>query len=589
MKSLSQTSIIVADRKSESGLKRRDIDSRYKRWLECVDRPERMRLERMGVALVEDAFYRDLVFGTGGLRGKLGMGPNRMNFYTVGRATQGLANWLNSNFDVPTVALCRDTRHGSEEFVRRTASVLAANGIRSYMYERVEPTPALSFAVRELGCSAGVNITASHNPATYNGYKVYGSDGCQITVAAAEAIQDAIDVLDPFDDVRAIPYAEAVNRGFALVIDESVVKRFISCAAAQSTGIDCSGLRVAYTPLHGVGLECVSRALAAVDVTDLRVVEEQASRDGGFPTCPRPNPEERLALTLGLELCAKIGADLLLATDPDCDRLGIAVPHGGKPSPLSGDELGLLLLDFLAEKAVGGGAELARKVACTTVVSAPMANDLARDYGFELRRTLTGFKFIGEQISLLESEGRGADFLFGFEESYGYLAGTYTRDKDAVVASVLACELVAHWKRKGFDLFEALRLLYKRYGFWAGSSLSRAYEGPAGTASMSVVMRRLRENPPTRLAGLPVERVVDYAQGAPMPVVNPSGSLLQVLPPSNVIELRLSGGSSAIVRPSGTEPKIKAYLFAKSQTGEGASSLLAEMTGDFDSILGGSA
>lgn len=576
-----------AGRESESSMLSSDIEHRYRKWLEYVDDKSRDELKKANQTVIEDAFYRDLTFGTGGLRGKLGTGPNRMNTYTVGRATQGLADWLNATVKAPTVALCRDTRHGSEEFVRRAASVLAANGIRSYVYERVEPTPALSFAVRELGCSAGVNITASHNPASYNGYKVYGPDGCQITVDVARAIQAAIDSVDPFEDVRAMPYAEATERAFALSIDESVVDRFVALDAALSADVDCIGLRVAYTPLHGVGLECVSKALAAIGVSDLYVVEEQTVQDGDFPTCPKPNPEEPEALALGIKLCEDSRADLLLATDPDCDRLGVAVPHGGEPVLLSGNEVGLLLLDFLAEAAAEGGEDLSSKVACTTVVSAPMADDIARVRGFELRRTLTGFKFIGEQIGLLESEGRETDFLFGFEESYGYLAGTHARDKDAVATSVLACKLASRWKREGLDLYEAMQRLYERYGFWASALLSRVYEGPEGAERMSAVMRRLRGNPPERVAGLPIEWAVDYACGTPMPVVNPSETEPQTLPPSDVLELRLSGGSRVIVRPSGTEPKMKAYLFAKARTREESESLLAGMSAEIEMILGG--
>lgn len=556
-------------------------------WASSVSAGERDAIEAMSASERKDAFYRDLAFGTGGLRGKLGLGSNRINSYTVGKATQGLADWLNANLEGPTVALCRDTRHGSEEFVRRAASVLAANGIKTYMYERVEPTPALSFAVRELGCSAGVNITASHNPAAYNGYKVYGADGCQITVATAEAIQAAIDAVDPFEDVRAMPYDEAVASGLALTIDEAVIEKFVDLAAAQATGVDCSGLCVVYTPLHGVGLECVSGALAKIGVTDIRVVEEQAVQDGAFPTCPYPNPEVREALELGLELCEEMKADLLFATDPDCDRLGIAVPHGGECVLLSGNEVGLLLLDMLAERAAGSGEDLSRRVAVTTVVSAPMADDLARAYGLELRRTLTGFKFVGEQIGLLESQGREADFLFGFEESYGYLAGTYARDKDAVVSSVLVCELAAHWKARGLDLYEAMQRLYAEHGFWASALLSKTYEGPEGAADMAAIMAGLRANPPAELAGVSVDQFVDYAVGAEMPAVNPSDPKPQQLPRADVLELLLAGGSRAIVRPSGTEPKVKAYVYATEATVEGADSLLASISAEVESILGG--
>ena len=537
------------------------IDERYQRWLDCLDKAGRAELSIIADDSREDAFYRELAFGTGGLRGKLGLGPNRMNVYTVGKATQGLADYLNANFEKPTVALCRDTRHGSEEFVRRVAEVLAGNGVKSFLYERVEPTPALSFAVRELNCSAGVNITASHNPAAYNGYKVYGADGCQITVDAAKAIQTAIDPVDCFDGVKAMPFDEALSQGIVQWAPERVLDRYIEETLKCSTGEDCSSLKVVYTPLHGVGLECVGRVLDAIHVAEVAKVTEQCVPDGDFPTCPFPNPEIREALELGLKYCDEIKPDLLLATDPDTDRVGIAVPHGGEYTLLSGNEVGLLLLDFLAEKTGEAGCDLDRKVACTTIVSAPMADDLARARGFELRRTLTGFKFIGEQIGVLERQGREGDFLMGFEESYGYLAGTSVRDKDAVVASMLICELAAHWKAKGCGLYEAMQVLYAEYGYWGNALLSKAYEGPQGAVDMAAMMRGLREGAPSEIAGLPVSEFIDYIAIAPMPCVNSSD--VQSLPAADVVELRLEDGSRVLFRPSGTEPKAKAYIFAK--------------------------
>lgn len=464
----------------------------------------------------DDAFYRELEFGTGGLRGVLGLGPNRMNVYTVGKATQGLADFLNCHFDNPVVALCRDTRHGSEELVRRAAEVLAGNGVKSYLFERVEPTPALSFAVRELGCSVGVNITASHNPAAYNGYKVYGPDGCQVTVTAAEAIQAAIDPVDCFDGVNSVPFGQALEEGLVRWVPESVLDRYIEETLRVSTGEDCSGLRVVYTPLHGVGLECVSRVLGGVGVAEIVTVEEQCVQDGAFPTCPLPNPEVRGALELGLAYCDRVSPDLLLATDPDADRVGIAVPHNGEYRLLTGNEVGLLLLDFVARKARERDEEMSRKVACTTIVSAPMADDIAGEFGFELRRTLTGFKFIGEQVATLESQGREDDFLMGFEESYGYLVGTSVRDKDAVVASMLVCELAAHWKKDGLDLYEAMERLYERYGYWSSELLGRAYEGPEGATEMAAMMAGLREHAPERIGGIAVAEVTDYVRGATM-------------------------------------------------------------------------
>ena len=539
-----------------------DIDKLYERWLANVGEASRIALEGLDPESMEDAFYRDLAFGTGGLRGKLGIGPNRMNAYTVGKATQGLADYLNASFENPTVALCRDTRHGSEEFVRRVAEVLAGNGIKSFVFERVEPTPALSFAVRELGCSAGVNITASHNPAAYNGYQVYGADGCQITVDIAAEIQAAIDRVDCFNGVKALPFEEALTRGSVEWTPECVLDRYIEMTLKASTREDCSALRVVYTPLHGVGLECVNRVLSAIHVAGVVRVEEQCAADGAFPTCPYPNPEIREALELGLDYCDRANPDLLLATDPDADRVGIAVPHAGEYKLLSGTEVGLLLLDFLAAKATEFGVDVSRKVVCTTVVSAPMADDLARERGLELRRTLTGFKFIGEQVGMLEAEGRKSDFLMGFEESYGYLAGTCVRDKDAVVASMLICELAAYWKAKGKDLYEAMESLYECHGFWANALLSQAYEGPRGASEMAEMMASLRNVTCVEFGGVAVSQIIDYSNGADMPVVNPTGKPQKLLP-ADVLELRLVDGSRAIFRPSGTEPKAKAYIFAK--------------------------
>ena len=563
-----------------------DIFKNYARWINCCSNRDRYRLIGLDINQINEAFYRELSFGTGGLRGKIGLGSNRLNVYTVGKATQGLADYLNGTFENPTVALCRDTRHGSEEFVRRVAEVLAENGIKSYLFERVEPTPALSFAVRALGCSAGVNITASHNPAAYNGYKVYGPDGCQITVEAAEAIQAAIDPVDCFDGVKAMAFDRALDEGLVQWVPERVLDRYIEETLEVSTGEDCSALRIVYTPLHGVGLECVSRVLEGIGVAEVATVDEQCVQDGDFPTCPYPNPEVREALKLGLEYCDRVKPDLFLATDPDTDRVGIAVPHAGEYRLLTGNEVGLLLLDFLASKASESGADMAREVACTTIVSAPMADDIARARGLELRRTLTGFKFIGEQVGVLESEGREGDFLMGFEESYGYLAGTSVRDKDAVVASMLICELAAHWKKRGLDLYGAMERLYETYGFWSSALLGQAYEGPEGASDMSAMMSGLRDRTPAQIGGTAVAERIDYAQGAPMPVVNPTDDP-QRLPEADVLEFRLADGSRVLFRPSGTEPKAKAYVFAKGSDRAESESKLAALAADATSILGG--
>ncbi len=540
-----------------------DIKKEYQYWIDNADDHlwnELVALKNNS-AVLEDAFYRDLEFGTGGLRGIVGVGPNRINIHTVAKATQGLANWLNARFESPSVAIARDSRRMGEEFVRVAAEVLAANGIRALLYLRIEPTPVLSFAVRDLDCSAGVCVTASHNPAEYNGYKVYGADGCQITTKAAANIQAAIDAVDVFSDVRRIPFAEAEAAGMISWIGDETLDRYIRAILEQSRGVNCSGLKVAYTPLHGAGLEPMQRVLAGIGVSDLVVESAQAVTDGNFPTCPKPNPEEREALELGLVLAQREGADLLLASDPDADRLGVAVRHAGGYRLLNGNEVGMLLLDFLCSDASTHGVKLANKVAVTTVVSAPMADALAVNYGLELRRTLTGFKYIGEQVGRLEAEGRDDDFLFGFEESYGYLAGAYVRDKDAMVAAMLVCQAAARCRAAGSDLAEAMDALCERYGHWRTSLVSVTYPGAEGASHMASIMAGLRSDPLDTVAGRAVEGIVDYLLGIPMPVIGGcSEDAAQMLPSADVLELQLEGGAKVIVRPSGTEPKIKAYV-----------------------------
>ncbi|EJU35255.1 phosphoglucomutase/phosphomannomutase, alpha/beta/alpha domain I [Slackia sp. CM382] len=572
----------------------RDIESLADLWARRVEDPELARdlagMRRKSSEDLADAFYRDLSFGTAGLRGILGVGTNRMNVYTVGRATQGLARYLNERFDAPSVAIARDSRNGGEAFVRRIAGVLAANGIRALVFPRIEPTPTLSFAVRRLGCSAGINVTASHNPAAYNGYKVYGADGCQIASQTASDISAAIDAVDPFDDVRCMDLDDAVRAGLVSWIDDAVVDAFIDAVAAQSVSDARGPLSVVYTPLNGTGLECVSRILARIGVSDVTLVEEQAVPDGDFPTCPYPNPETREALERGLALCEETGADLLIATDPDADRVGVAVRHQGAYRLISGNEMGILLLDYLARARRDAQGGLDGCVAVTTIVSTSMVDALARAYGFELRRTLTGFKYIGRQIGLLEAAGRASDFLFGFEESYGYLAGTHVRDKDAVVASMLICEMARDCRAQGRTLIDALDGLYSRFGHVLNRTISVEFPGADGAAMMRRIMEGLRASAPTRLGGLAVEKIVDYAAGAPMPVVGGAscGAACgregedhdfghQVLPAADVIELRLEAGCKVIVRPSGTEPKVKAYVFAAAPTQGEAQALLERL------------
>ena len=565
----------------------------YTRWAERVTDPElaeQLAAMKGDEKAIEDAFFQDLEFGTAGLRGVLGAGSNRMNVYTVALATQGLANYLKANFDEPGVAICRDSRHKGELFCRVAAEVLAANGVAAHLYPRLEPTPACSFATRDLGCSAGINITASHNPAEYNGYKVYGADGCQITTQASKDILAAIGQVDIFDGVARMPFDEAMDAGLVDYIGEGTIERFVDAVAQQSHHVeapaDGADLKVVYTPLNGAGLECVSKILERIGVSDVTVVPEQAQPDGDFPTCPYPNPEIRQALQKGLELCAEVHPDLLLSTDPDADRTGIAVPHKGEYVLLSGNEVGVLLSDWLAGRAAARGENVADKLVVTTIVSSSMLDALARKHGFELRRTLTGFKYIGEQIARLEVKDEQGRFLFGFEESYGYLSGTYVRDKDAVVASMLICEMARDYKGRGMDLVDAVEALYDELGYYRNRTISLAYPGAEGAEQMRTIMAGLRAEHPAQLAGLAVEGVVDYAQGATMPRIGGDAADEQTLPGANVFEINLEGANKVIFRPSGTEPKIKAYVFARGTTDAEALALVDELDAAARKLLG---
>lgn len=519
-----------------------------------------------------EAFHQDLEFGTAGLRGIIGAGTNRMNVHTVGRATQGFADYLNANFENPSVAIGRDSRNKGDEFVRRAAEVFAANGVKAYVYPRIEPTPAVSWAVRDLRCSGGVCMTASHNPAPYNGYKAYGPDGCQIATEVADAISAAIANVDTFSDVKTMPFDEALAAGLVAWIAEDTLDRYIDAVEACSVATPGASagetpLKLVYTPLNGTGMECVSRILNRVGITDIEVVPEQAEPDGNFPTCPYPNPEIREALECGIALCEKVHPDLLLATDPDADRVGVAVKDGDDYLLISGNEMGVLLLDYVArmtEEAVGPEA-MKRKVVVTTIVSSVMVDAIAAQYGFEVRRVLTGFKYIGGAIGEFEAAGEADRYLFGFEESYGYLSGTHVRDKDAVNASMLICQMAQYYRGKGMNLADALRELYERHGYFLNKTLSFSFPGVEGGQKMKSLMEDMHANPPAEIAGLAVKAVVDYASG------------VNGLPAANVIEFDLEGGNKVVVRPSGTEPKVKAYLFAKRPTRKAAEQLLGKL------------
>lgn len=515
-----------------------------------------------------DAFFQDLAFGTAGLRGTLGAGTNRMNIYTVGRATQGFADYLNANFENPSVAIARDSRNKGELFVQVTASILAANGIVAHVYPKISPVPTLSFAVRDLGCSGGICMTASHNPAAYNGYKAYGPDGCQITSEAAKAISASIANTDAFSGVKTMGFDEAVASGMVKWIDDAVLERYYDAVLSKSVSnlsaeqVAEAPLKLVYTPLNGTGLIPVTTVLERAGITDITVVPEQREPNGDFPTCPYPNPEIREAMQKGIDLCEEVHPDLLLATDPDADRVGVACKDGDDYTLLTGNEMGVLLLDYIARMRSERGEDLSDKVAVTTIVSSAMVDALAAEYGFELRRCLTGFKYIGDIITELSDAGQVDRFIFGFEESYGYLSGDHVRDKDAVNASLLICQMAQDYKLRGMNLAQAMRALYEKHGWWLNRTASVSFPGAAGAETMRGIMAKLREQAPSELAGRAVEAVVDYEGG------------VNGLPSANVVEFDVEGGNKVIVRPSGTEPKIKLYVFAKDADRVAADALL---------------
>ena len=557
-------------------MENRDVRAELERWIANVSDEElAAELAEMKKAAdagddsaAVDAFFQDLAFGTAGLRGTLGAGTNRMNIYTVGRATQGFADYLNANFENPSVAIARDSRNKGELFVQVTASILAANGIMAHVYPKISPVPTLSFAVRDLGCSGGICMTASHNPAAYNGYKAYGPDGCQITSEAAKAISASIANTDAFSGVKTMGFDEAVASGMVKWIDDAVLERYYDAVLSKSvSGLSAeqvaeAPLKLVYTPLNGTGLIPVTTVLERAGITDITVVPEQHEPNGDFPTCPYPNPEIREAMQKGIDLCEEVHPDLLLATDPDADRVGVACKDGDDYTLLTGNEMGVLLLDYIARMRSERGEDLSDKVAVTTIVSSAMVDALAAEYGFELRRCLTGFKYIGDIITELSDAGQVDRFIFGFEESYGYLSGDHVRDKDAVNASLLICQMAQDYKLRGMNLAQAMCALYEKHGWWLNRTASVSFPGAAGAETMRGIMAKLREQAPSELAGRAVEAVVDYEGG------------VNGLPSANVVEFDVEGGNKVIVRPSGTEPKIKLYVFAKDADRAAADALL---------------
>ena len=550
-----------------------DFLQEYNRWLSWpgMDAETKDALCAMTREQTEDAFYRDLAFGTGGLRGVIGAGTNRMNIYTVAKATQGLADYLNKQREQPSVCIGYDSRIKSDVFARVAAGVFAANGVKVSIWPRLMPVPTVSFAVRHLGADAGVMITASHNPSKYNGYKVYGADGCQITTQAAAQVLAEIEKLDIFRDVHTGSFEEYLEKGGISYIPEETYTAFVENVKAQSVlyGEEVNkDTAIVYSPLNGAGRWPVLRTLSEMGYTNVTVVAEQAEPDGNFPTCPYPNPEIREAMELGLQYAQRNNADLLLATDPDCDRVGIAVKNEeGAYVLLSGNETGILLLDYICSQRVKHGKMPEKPVMVKTIVTMDLAERIAARYGLETRNVLTGFKFIGEQIGLLENQGQKERYVFGFEESYGYLTGTYVRDKDGVGGAYMICEMFSYYATRGIRLTDKLQELYKEYGYCRNTLHSFQFEGSAGFAKMQRIMALFRQGIQS-FGGLRVEKVLDYSLG------------LDGLPKSDVLKFLLEGGCSLVVRPSGTEPKLKLYLSVTAENAQAAAaietSILAE-------------
>jgi phosphoglucomutase len=518
---------------------------------------------------INDRFYRELAFGTAGLRGVIGAGTNRMNIYIVRKATQGIANYIKKHYENGSIAISYDSRIKSDVFARETAKVCAANGIKVYIYKELMPVPCLSYAVRYHHTAMGVMVTASHNPAKYNGYKAYGPDGCQITDETADEVLANINALDEFEDIKLMDFDEGLAKGLIEYIGDDCVESFyqdvLKCSL-NSDVVASSGFKIVYSPLNGSGNKPVREILRRIGIKDedVTVVPEQEYPDGNFPTCPYPNPEIRQALQLGLELCEKTGSDLMLATDPDCDRVGIAVKTGDDYKLLTGNEVGALMLYYIASQRQALGKMPKDPICVKTIVTTDLTNRIAEDYGVQVIEILTGFKYIGEQIALLEEKGEVERYILGFEESYGYLAGPYVRDKDAVVGSMMICEMAAFYATQGKSLVDVLNELYAKYGYYLCTQQSFAFEGESGMNEMSAIMAKLQAEPLQELDGEKVVLFKDYK--AQVAIDNLTGEKTGTgLPKSSVLSYTLANGNKFIIRPSGTEPKIKFYFFVKAK------------------------
>ncbi len=565
------------------------MNQNFLRWLEKVDEPQiRAELESIkdDEKQVEERFYSDLAFGTGGLRGVIGAGTNRMNIYTVGKATQGYAVYLKERYgEGVSVAISHDNRRNSDVFAKVSAAIMAGNGVKVYMYTELMPTPMLSWATRVLHCQGGIMVTASHNPAIYNGYKAYGPDGCQLTDDDAHAVERAIAKQDYFDGINKADFDQALASGMINYIDQKVIDDFLAMVSKLAPGDEkeAANLKVVYTPLNGTGRMPVTRILAMNGFSDVTVVKEQEFPDPEFTTCRYPNPEFKEALELALKLMAETKADLLLATDPDCDRVGTAVWDNGEQRLITGNEMGVLMLDYLCAKRKAEGTMPDAPVAVKTIVTTDMAKRCAEYYGVEMRDVLTGFKYIGEQIALLEGAGHPERFIMGFEESYGYLTGIDVRDKDAVNASLVICRMAAHYKAQGKSLADALRDAEKRFGAFRNALENHAFAGQEGMIKMASMMDALRNDPPKEVMGLPLKRLQDYKKREDKDFETGKTTAI-TLPESNVLKFYYGDKVTAVVRPSGTEPKLKIYHAVRGDSPEEAEQLLKNWQEAFGKI-----
>lgn len=546
-----------------------NINELYQQWLKNADADPDLAAELKQISgneeEIADRFYKELEFGTAGLRGVIGAGTNRMNIYTVCRATQGLADFLNAHYDKPSCAIGYDSRIKSDYFSKEAAKTLAANGIKVYIFEELEPTPCLSYAIRKFRTEGGIILTASHNPAKYNGYKCYDSNGYQMTDEEAAETYEYIKKVDYFTGIKTMDFDEAVSKGLIEYMGQDVIESFLDEVQKQcvNPGI-CkkADLKVIYTPLNGTGNKPVRKILDRIGIKDVYVVPEQENPDGNFPTCPYPNPEIRQAFELALKAAEERGADILLATDPDCDRVGIAVNNGsGSYELMSGNEVGAMLLNYLLSQRKANGTLPEHAVAAKSFVSTDLAQEIAKKYGCEFKNLLTGFKYIGELITNLETQGRADDFIMGFEESYGYLAGTHARDKDAVVGSMLICEMAAYYKTQGKTLLEVMADIYAEFGYYCNTVKSYEFDGEAGMKKMQSIMDDLRKDPPKDLGGAQIVYTADYETSVEKDLNTGAQNKIE-LPKSNVLAYKAENGNGLIVRPSGTEPKIKAYITA---------------------------